>query len=416
MQRTRGASSRTSGRRERHYAFWRSAATRWLVAWGLCGALLGACSKDPSAAARPEAAAPQPGTEPASERDSGTAQRVRALSLRPGSMPLGGERLPAPPGPTRSPIEQAREHFPWSAPTIPLQEVACNETAFVRLTDAGFEAFRTRPRIERVARHDDRWLDSALAIGGRSYVLLGREAAYRYYEGQRRPVPFARIPQLGLTSTWPDGRDFDAVWVRYARDGALYRYPLQSTEETSVSLGEERRLPGFDGCLVQRLSGGAWVYTQGEVLRVTGGEAEYRVDDLIEDVVALAPARRLDRFWAFGASGQAVLIETSRGRPVRRREQFSGLPYSVAVREDVVAAVVIEMTAQGRQWWLEVVRAGSRQRWELPKRYEGAGSWEQQVMANRDVCLLGGHPWAVIGGRSALEVYDYSTGELLLSR
>lgn len=386
--------------------------------WFVCLWAL-ACSRAPSTEPVRDEAPPRPILQPASfEVDGGTFQRFasRAQALRPGPVAGAAERRMSPQLPAVSPIEQEREHFPWSAPTVPLQEVACNDTAFVRLTETGFEAFRTLPRIERVARHEEQWLDSALAIGGRSYVLLGRDAAYRYYEGQRRPVPFARVPQLGLTSTWRDGVDFDALWVRYARDEALRRYPLRPQDETLVSLGDERLLPGFDGRLVQRLSSGAWIYTQGNTLRVTGKNIEYRVDDVLGELVALAPAKRLDRFWAFDESGQAALFEASRGRPIRRREQFAGLPYSVAVRDDVVAVVAVEQSKQGRKWWLQVSQGANQQRWELPKRFDIAGSWEQQVMANRDVCLLGGHPWVVVAGRSSLEVYDYATGEQMLRR
>lgn len=358
---------------------------------------------------------------------------------RPDSDEKNAQR-PAEPAPPRD----FTGAFDFLPPDPPDQLLSCGERAFVQLGRQQVQVFRTSDfyRLARFRVEDSR---AVAALAGSSYLIVTGSKVLRYYYGQPRAESFAKVPLLGPSELIADPDHVQRFHLRYVRDPAVHRFDLGDEEtvqgseagspppkKLAIRLGETTELERFDGKALIRLRDGHLLFTSGtELIRRSAVARSLPWPRLGGELVLLAADTRLDRYWAFSREGEAVLTEFSRGYPVVRRLELGGMPYAVEVERDRLAAIVLSR-AQGfqagteptdagagslvRRWSLKVFQRGQQMaEWKLPDRSGMAGDWIQQVMGNRDLCLIPNQPWVLQGGRDQVTVYNYRTGAVMFS-
>lgn len=324
-----------------------------------------------------------------------------------------GERAPKATAQPLPRLPSYRKHAGVEQPRSQL--VACSELGFVRLLPVGFEGYRLYDR-SLTFRSTKRTFTHVVAQAGHSYLLLGPHESLLYYQPHTRVEALARLPALGPFRIWPDARHHEWVWVHYLRDDAVHRFELPrltppGTDEqksAKASLQTSVELAGFDRKSVERTVYGRWVYTRAEddaaIVLMSGfgeGVAHVRAAS-----VTLTIDERIGR--TNEPTARSLVVE------------LAGYPFSVVEAEGRLAVVTHTARADGRDWQLEVIEAsGHVHRVTLPNR---TGSVQAahvdefaEEVANRSVCLVPGKPWAVVGGRTSVRLFDYRTSTPLLA-
>jgi hypothetical protein len=382
-----------------------------LVVWVLCGAAH-ACGRS---ASRPESSASSSPPHPAQH-----AHPAQLASAALGSVELEShlfekseQKLP-PAALPESLVD--RSAFILGAPSPALQEIACDPRGIVRLAATGFVSYRLQPLRARRHPEPERFL-SVTALTGFSALLIGSKSTQRYYHGQEEAERFARIPLLGAGYVEGENDDIDRFWVRFLRDDAFHQFHLDAdafhAENVRVVV-----LKGSDQRIAARLRSGAFVFTRAQDLVWQFGSEQrtYPLSDVVPEPIEFASAERTDQVWAFDAKRGAVLLEMTRGRPLRQQLAFRGQPFSIDVEGARVAVVSVVQTQAGHGFVLQVFERGALVfEHGLPENGGASGSWQQRAMANRDVCLIPGRPWVVVGGRDGVEVFEHGAGTLLFS-
>jgi hypothetical protein len=376
-----------------------------LVVWVLCGSAHG-CGRS---ASRSESSASS--SQPLPARLASAA--LGSVEVESQLFENSQQRLP-PAALPESLVD--RSTFILGAPSPALQEIACDPRGIVRLAATGFVSYRLQPLRPRRHPEPERFL-SVTALAGFSALLIGSKSTQRYYNGQETAERFARIPLLGAGYVEGDNDDIDRFWVRFLRDDAFHQFHLDADafHAESVRVVE---LKGSDQRIAARLRSGAFVFTRAKELVWQFGSEQrtYPLSDVVPEPIEFASAERTDQVWAFDAKHGAVLLEMTRGRPLRQQLAFRGQPFSIAVDGGRVAVVSVVQTQAGHSFVLQVFERGVLVfEHGLPENVGASGSWQQRAMANRDVCLIPGRPWVVVGGRDGVEVFEHRAGTLLFS-
>jgi hypothetical protein len=306
--------------------------------------------------------------------------------------------------------------FRLAAPSPSRQELACGVRDLVRLADTGFVSYRLQPVQPMIHAQAERFL-SATALTGFSTLLVGPKSTQRYYAGEKAAERFVRTPMLGAAFVSADNDNIDNFWTLFLRDDAAHQFHLDPEVFHAASVNVVS-LAGFDGRVAIRLLSGAFLFTRGHevIWQQAGRQRVYSLVDLAPEPVGFASAERTDQFWVFDARLGAHLVELAAGRPVRQHLQFRGEVFAYDVEGERVAVVSVVQTPHQRDFYLQVfVRGALLLERELAQNYEGAGNWEQRVMADRDVCLLPGRSWVAVGGRGGVNILDYASGQALWS-
>jgi hypothetical protein len=309
------------------------------------------------------------------------------------------------------------------------QLLSCDERGFVRLTHDGMEAYSAHD-LRRIANQHIPSSRGVVALGGGTHLILARDRVYRYFHGQTQARSFSKVPVLGPTQVFSDPSDVNRFTLRYLRDDALHLYTLDPATqerraqagldavqlglqpiESRLTLGEVSPLESFDGQLLTRLRDGSWLYTSsnGLMRKTQSAAASVAAPKIQSELALLLPDERLDRYWALSQSGEAALMEFSRGAPRVRRIELGGMPYAATQRVETLAAIVVEAgSAGGRNWSLKVYeRERLRAVFRLPDAAGALGDRIQRALANRDLCLFPGRPWVLVGGRDGVTLFDF---------
>lgn len=372
------------------------------IAWG--------CEHAPSSEARPAERA----------REAMGRGSVTAAAPAPDINPE--DPLLTPPNPSIDVIPRIASHRLAVGFRLPPEQVlACGELGLVRIVTAGFEAWSFEP-LRRSFASDQATFTHVVPQEGHSYLLLGPRESWVYYLPNPRLSAYGRVPALGPFQVWPDPRRREWLWVHYLKDDAVHRFELAG-ERQDASLSATVRLPRFSGPTVARLTTGAWLYPASpEATSAPNawlsviGERSVQQPSIPEQTIASSRSWRSDRAWALSPT-QAMLLALDRPGAPQLTVDLVGAPYALDEEGRRLAVVTQRQTPRQRQWFVEVIEAsGKHSVLELAQRGGSGADGLKQDTSDRDVCLVPTRPWVVVGGRTSLQILDYSTERVVLAR
>lgn len=301
------------------------------------------------------------------------------------------------------------------------QQVACGERGFVRLLPSGFEGY-TYSDLALTFRSDKRKFTHVVAQAGHSYLMVGAIESLVYYQPHTHLLPLTRLPALGPFQLWADVRRRDWVWVHYLRDDAVHLFELPALARVAASnsmsehpsparaaLRQSVVLSDFDGKSVERTYSGGFVHTRYDGNQSPGADT------------AVLLLSNFGRAGVAHARASTVTLHPPKGGADSGVEvKLQGHPFSMVEAEGRVALITHRSSDSKRDWQLEVVLVPRVvRRVPLPSHTTEPAPDNDPFtaeVANRSLCLVPGKPWVVVGGKTAVSVIDYDTGNTLLRR
>jgi hypothetical protein len=312
----------------------------------------------------------------------------------------------------------AEAFVPVTMPKTPPELVACSGRVFFRITDGSLEAFEASrtippPHIRgsaaavQTARVELAEPLNVVALGDGRALVIAKHQVLSYRAGDKEGQASPSIPTPAALVTWPDAEQADSFWVRRLGEKRLHQYMLAAGDGPITH--REQELTGFDARLFTALADGAPLYSTPKGLIRLGDEARpAELPELSAAATLIFADPSKDRYWAADAEGNLGLWDRTKGIDPVLTTRVVGAVIDVAREGDRIA--VLSMAKSVRKYRPTVtVFSGGQEQAQL----RIGESLTSRPEPRLDVCLIADRPWVVVGGRSWLQVLDWSGPRLL---
>lgn len=368
-----------------------------------------ACEKEPPAPPERPRALPIRSAAAPSAREAAAPPALSAVQ------PRGSERTLLPQ--VSSAIVEIRRHLSLAAPAPTFRHLAFGAGFLVQLRDASVRLLKSANGT-LIAEVPLATPLTAVGLPAGSVLVCGRDQCDRFDPGQQKPHRLGRISLLPDAILEPNRGTQDRVWVIEPALAHALRYSLlDASPEPGAELESTRDLLEYDHGAITTLADGALLYTAARSLvRVLGAtRTKSSLPDEVARVWRLEGAERADRVWALNTKGEAFLLELAGQTRIVRRFATSGEPFDFAATKSGIALVSIQQgSGEGRTFVLNVYSATGMQikSYVLGKVGESADSdWAAVASRDREVIVAEHPPRIAVGGRSALRLFDLSSGD-----
>ncbi len=303
-------------------------------------------------------------------------------------------------------------------PKLPPQLVACSGRVFFRITQASLETFEASqtippPQIRgsaaaiQTGRIELPEPLNVVAFGDARALVVAKGQVLTLRAGQKEGQKAPAISTPRPLLVWPDFEQSDTFWVRRLGEGSVHRYELEANGETFSQ--REQKLAASEPRLFTVLADGKPLYSTPKGLLRWGDEARpIQLPKLVRSAKLIFADHAGGRYWSSDAAGNLNLWELHGGEEPVSTAQVPGAVIDVASEGDRIA--VLSMTKSARKYRPTItIFSGGIQRAQLRMGETLTAHPEPQL----DVCLITGRPWVVVGGRTWLQVLDWSTPRLL---
>jgi hypothetical protein len=355
--------------------------------------------------------------DPNVEIQSALERAERAAAARQRRTDAGRPR----PRAVASALANLRNTLDLAPRALPAQALAVGRSRVAQLAD-GELIVRRLPDLEPVVRAPLRGSAAVTELLDGGLLAVGGDRVLRLDAGTTRWREYPRVTLLPGCFVYPDLIHGERFWVLHPFSGSLFRYELDG-DAGGVAFGPFFDLPSFDGRVFSVLKDASLLYTTQKTWRRSYSARRHvpvRAAEL-EGVLRALPAKRLDQVWLLTRDGTWMLAQLGAGLTVVKRIPTGALPFDAASNDQGLAVLELEQSpARPRRWRLAVYDHGGERRFSADVPDESApgtrDDWVSVVTRNKNIALSRHEAWVVVGGPTALRVWNMKDGNQIAPR